>query len=394
GIIIRGAAESPSYLLIEDGVPALADAASLWGMDTAQATDVLKARHGADARVAVIGPGGERLVRFASIVTERTHPAARMGLGAVMGSKNLKGIVVVGGEVPRPLDPDLLAALTERYRSQMLSNELTRSQYEAPGFGGWIAEGDVTGYAGGVQNFRTSRLPDLSGLTRERLTEELFEDVGTCPGCPNNCIKVFANSLDSRAGGLHEETFAAFALVLGITDLSTLLDLNSSCYLWGVDPVSLAFAVAFACELGDRSLIGPDQLGGPVPAYGEVKRLVALLEAVALRHDPVAWLSDGVRLASRSVGPASEPSAMEVKGLEMVPYDPRSSAGQALAWAVSPLGPRYEIVEHDIDFDPVVGYPHALDQMKTLGYGEWAEMSELDATRVARTNALLEMWSG
>jgi aldehyde:ferredoxin oxidoreductase len=394
GIVVSGRAPSPTYLTFVDGVVTFHDGSSLWGLDSAETTDVLCERHGLDSHVATIGLAGERLVRFASIVTDRTHPAARMGLGAVMGAKNLKAIVLRGGATPACDDPTRLAELTESYREQMRHNVLTESQYSSPGFGAWIVNAPaMVGYVGS-RNFTTSRMPALEEITTDAFVKRVIPDENHCLGCPNECVKLFANELDDRAGGLHEETLGAFALGLGITDLDTLLWLNAACHLWGVDPVSLASTIAFVCEVGERGLLGSATLRGRVPTFGEYERLVELLEDVALSRPGVEWLAQGVRRAAEHLGPDTHRYAMQVKGLEMSSFDPRASAGQALAFAVSPLGPRYEIVEHDIDFDPVDGYPHGLDQMRSLGFPNWVPMEELDADRVVRTNFLLELWSG
>lgn len=394
GIVITGRSEHPTYLVIDERVASIHDARHLWGMNTAEATDAIQNTHGTHAHVAAIGPSGERLVRFANIITDRTHPAARMGLGAVMGAKNLKAVVVMGGVAPTCADPALLAEITEGYRRRMASNVLTESQYSSPGFGAWIANAStMTGYVGGF-NYSTSAQPLLPQLSEEAFRSLVRQGEDNCPGCPNHCIKTFANDLDDRAGGLHEEALGAFALGLGITSMGTLLNLNAACHLWGVDPVSLAFVVSFVCEVGQHGLVQSRDLGGSVPTFGDEDRLAELLEAVALRSEGVEWLSEGVRRASEHLGPATSAYAMAVKGLEMVSFDPRASAGQALAYAVSPLGPRYEIVEHDIDFDPIDGYPHGVDQMGALGFPTWEPMAELNLRRVLRTSMLLDMWSG
>lgn len=393
GIVLRGRAEIPVYLIVENAWARVVDAPELWGADTGRVTDVLKERHGQQACVAAIGLAGERLVRFAGIVTERTHPAARMGLGAVMGSKQLKAVVLVGTRPPAPHDPCGLAAVTEAYAARMLVSPMTAAQFQMPGFGAWALGSDIEGYAGGT-NYRTSVLPMLTGVTIEDLSARVTASEGGCPRCPNDCIKRFANSVDERAGGLDEELLAAFGLGLGITHLESLLDLNALCHLWGVDPVSLAFTVSFLCETVERGLLPDGLLPGVAPQFGSIERLLPLLEAVALRHPGYEWLGEGVQRAATRIGSHVGHFALHVKGLEMVSFDPRVSGGQALAYAVSPLGPRYDIVEHDIDFDPIDGYPNGLDQMLTLGTMDWEPMADLDEGRVARTAVLLDLWSG
>jgi aldehyde:ferredoxin oxidoreductase len=374
GISVRGRAQAPSYLLVDGPAITVLDADDLWGMPTHTATDMLKQRHGDHARVAVIGPAGERLIRYASVLTEWAHPAARMGFGAVMGSKNLKAVVILdGAHLPPVHDPVDLARIGEEYRAGILTNPLTAAQASATEFGGWFLDSNLLGYAG-VGNFQTSRMPEFDVDAGDQLAGLLTVAEGECPGCPNNCIKRYANGVDGRLGGLDEEGLAALALGCRITDVADALDVHARCHAHGIDPVSLAGVWAMVHELGREEgvLEMMDKLVAGEPGYTE--------------------LGDGTARLADKLG--VEAPAMHVKGLEMGRYDPRVSAGQALAYAVSPLGPRYEIVEHDIDFDPIDGPPHGLTQMAALGTYDWEPMATLDATRVARTVSLLDLWSG
>lgn len=374
GIAIRGRAHRPSYLLVDGSEIAVLEAGDLWGLPTHTATDLLKQRHGNHARVAVIGPAGERLIRYASVLTEWAHPAGRMGFGAVMGSKNLKAVVVLdGGRLPLVHDPVEVERISDDYRAAIPANPLTAAQASTTEFGGWYLHPELVGYAG-IGNFQTSRMPDFGPEATGQLAGLLTAAEGECPGCPNDCIKRYANGVDERLGGLDEEGLASLALGCGITDVTEALTIHARCHAHGIDPVSLTAVWATARELGRDEDIAEmmDKLVAGEPGY-------------------IEFAQGAARLADKLGVPAA---AMHVKGLEMGRYDPRVSAGQALAYAVSPLGPRYEIVEHDIDFDPVDGPPHGLTQMAPLGTYDWEPMATLDAARVARTVSLLELWSG
>lgn len=393
-VIVAGYAPRPSYVLIDADGAQILGAEDIWGTDTGSATDALEARHGRNAHCAVIGPAGERGVRFATIETDRTFAASRMGLGAVMGSKNLKGVVLLSGEAPRPADEVGLRALTVEYSRRIPGNDLTRSQQLAPGFGAWPTDGAALAGYGQGPNYGTSRIVELGDLTAQALIDRVEISEGNCPGCPGDCIKTFRNTIDNRAGGLHQEAVAAFALNLGLTDPDLVMDLNASCHLWGIDPVSLSFTVSMLCEAQQHGLLDGVDLGGHRAVFGDVDALTALMTGIATGAEEVAWLGRGVRSASQRLPAEARRFAMHVKGLEMVSFEPRASAGQALAYAVSPLGPRYEIVEHDLDFDPVGGWRHGLDMMRTLGTLDWEPMEILDDARVRRTVILLDMWSG
>jgi aldehyde:ferredoxin oxidoreductase len=311
-----------------------------------------------------------------------------------MGAKRLKAIVVVPDQLPDPYDPSTLQGITDRYRENIPGNVLSAEQAEPPGFGAWPLTSDITGRVG-VRNFTTSRIVSESTIRSDVLTDRLARSADGCPGCPSDCVKTFTNSVDDRAGGLGEEFLACFSVGLGIRNPTQLLDLNAQCHDWGVDPVSLAGVIAFALEAQDRGLTKlPAGVDGGRTEFGNGAGIVDLARRIAMRDPDVAWLGEGVRRAAGRLGPAATDCALEVKGLEMTPFDPRTSAGLALAWAVSPLGPRYEIVEHDIDMDPVEGYPHGLDQMYALGTQDWEPMARLDLSRVERTAKLIDLWSG
>src|SRR5439155_24213726 len=144
-------AEEPGVLTLVEGKPALVPARDLWGLDTSEVVDALEARLGRGCHVAAIGPAGESLVRYASVVSDRRFAAARMGLGAVMGSKHLKAISIAGRQAPTDgtdgTDGDRLQRLTARYRDQVEVNPVTRWQRRPPGFGAWIGGASPGTYA-------------------------------------------------------------------------------------------------------------------------------------------------------------------------------------------------------------------------------------------------------
>jgi aldehyde:ferredoxin oxidoreductase len=389
-VVVRGQAAAPTYLLVASDRVSLEPADDLWGTDAAMVTDRLRGRHGPGAHVATIGRAGEAQVRFASIVTDRYFPAPRMGMGAVMGAKRLKAVVLVGGQRPSVADGRALGGLTESYAARMTANPQTRVQRGLPGFGLWINAGDnLAGYLG-VENYRTSKMPDLSGFADHLVRPYLVWDEGGCPGCPNACIKGYR--AHGATGGLHQEALAALGPNLGVTDLSGLFVLNARCQRWGLDPVSLGYTLSWLFEAVEAGLVPGEATGAA--GFGDGAAVARLAEAVALREGPGAWLAEGVQRAADRFGPDAARLAMHVKGLELPPFDPRASAGQALAYAVSPVGPRYDMVEHDIDFDPVDGHEYAVDAMRPFGLTGPLPMASLDDDKVRLTSVLLDLWSG
>jgi aldehyde:ferredoxin oxidoreductase len=379
-VVLTGRATRPSYLLITPAEARVLDAADLWGMDTDEVTAALTARHGPETHVAAIGPAGENLVRFAGVVTDFGFTAARMGMGAVLGAKNCKAIAVLGGA--SPVVADAVRRVTHDYVSRMDTNPLTRSEHAVPGFGTWPAEG-LEGYLG-ARNYGTSGV-SLAGFTPEAFTARLTRSSGGCPGCPQDCLKSFGGS---ESGVLHQEAVAAFAANLGIEDLDTVLELNEWCNRAGVDPVSVAGVLAFRCDLAQAGVLDG-------PRFGDTDALRGLLPDIVHRIGEGDLLAEGVARAAKELGPETEPYALHSKGVEIPGFDPRGCQGLGLAYAVHPLGPRYDGVEHDIDFDPVDGEELFILQAQANGCPEEGlPMDSLTKSKVDLVANLMELWSG
>jgi len=405
-IVASGRAEEPVVLTLVEGKPALVPARDLWGLDTSEVVDALEARLGRGCHVAAIGPAGESLVRHASVVSDRSFAAARMGLGAVMGSKHLKAIAIAGRQAPTDgtdgvADRDRLQRLTARYRDQVEVNPVTRWQRRPPGFGAWIGGASPGTYA--VENFRTAR----SGAARAWSSDEFLRLMAWgsdgCPGCLSDCIKGFAPStdaevrarvMDRREGGLHQEAVVALGSNLGLVGLADVLALNDRCLRLGLDPVSLGFTLSFVMECREHDLVSAADLGGLDLRFGARAEVGALIEQIASRSGPGEWLAEGAARAVQHVGPRSEPFALTAKGLEMTAFDPRAQAGLALGFATAPFGPRYDVAEHDADYDDThPSWPHSLELSRTLGIHELLPATAQTAEKTRMFAALAEFWS-
>lgn len=383
-LAITGRAESLSYLLVEDGRVSCRPAGELRGLGTAATTDALRARHGQGAHVAAIGPAGENLVRYAGVVTDLAYAAARYGLGAVFGAKNLKAIVCVGEAPAAVADPGALAGLADFYRNAMPDNALARMQFHDPGFAAWVGDALDPGYAS-ARNFSMSGEPGLRLAAASSYEGRAVATTGGCPGCPNDCLKVYAppGSPVRRSGGLGQEAFLSLGWNLGVDDVDTVLEANALANDLGLDPVSLGGTLAFAMECAARGLLP----GGP--EFGDAP--AALARDIAVRGGSLGGLlADGAARAARALG--ASPYAMTVKDAELPCFDPRIQPGIGLGYAVAPHGPRYDAVEHDLDFDPDDGLKYCFPEAARIG-AEPAAAGILDAGRGRRTARLLRLWS-
>jgi aldehyde:ferredoxin oxidoreductase len=388
-LAVTGRAAGLSYLLVRDGQVSLHDASELRGLGTAATTDALRARHGQSAHVAAIGPAGENLVRYASVVTDYAYAAGRYGLGAVFGAKNLKAVVCVGDAPAEVADPGAVAGLAAYYRDALATNPLAAIQAGMPGFAGWVGDPPAPGYAA-VRNFSVTDAHGLRVPSADDYDGRAVATTGACPGCPNDCLKVFAppGLAERRTGGLGQEAFLSLGWNLGIDDLDAVLAANARCNDLGLDPVSLGGTLAFAMECAERGLLP----GGP--AFGDAVALPGLIDDVAARSGAMGdLLAEGAARAAAKLGPAAAPYAMTVKGAELPCFDPRLQPGIGLGYAIAPGGPRYDALEHDLDFDPVAGLAYSFGEARRIG-AEPAPVAGLDAERGRRTARLLRLWSG
>jgi aldehyde:ferredoxin oxidoreductase len=350
GVVLSGRAATPSCVVIEDGSARVEPAGDVWGLDTREATDRMRERYGEHAAVAVIGPAGENGVRYASVVTCYDHPLPRLGFGAVLGAKRVKAVVCRTGASPAVADPVALRVIADRYAVAIPDNQLAAWQQGVPGFAVWGAD---PGYAT-VTNFADTR--SRSGV--EPAMAPPLERVAACPGCPTDCVKVYAGA------GLHQETLAMLGTNLGFDDP---WQLHTRCLALGLDPVSLGGTLAAA---------------GTAPAD-----IRAVIEAIGAGRDTSGLGEGAARLAAsgRAVNPA-----MTSKRVELPPFDPRVQPNLGLGLAVAPIGPRYDIVEHDLDFVDG-GLTYSFEEVRRLGVSVPRKLGVLDPFGTAR---LMELWSG
>lgn len=414
GIALTGRAPRPSYVLVANGTATLHDATDLWGLPTGEATTTLAGRHrtsfqgggfdGPAAGIAVIGPAGERGVRYASVVLSRYFSLPRLGFGALLGDRNLKAVVCVGDRPAPVADPAALADLTRRYEIEIATNPLAAWQQQPPGFAVWPGTLTDPGYTS-VRNFSDTTTLPIADLAPERVQARLRRSAGGCPGCPNDCVKLFSPPSgadgDGGAAGLTQETVAALGPNLAIDDAGAILAANAACAELGIDPVSLGGTLGCLFEASEVGLL-PESwtsaAGGLPLRFGASGSLVPLIQAVGggsaadrVPPDLVGLLRDGAAALAGALG--APELAMVSKGVELPPFDPRVQPGLGVGYAVAAIGPRYDICEHDLDFDPVEGKPHCYPEARRLGLVVPEAAGRLDDARADRTAVLLRLWS-
>jgi aldehyde:ferredoxin oxidoreductase len=394
-IVIKGKAAKPTTIRINQGEVTFEDAQQLWGLNVDSAVDALEGKYGSDISTAVIGTAGENLVRFASVVTNRTFQAARMGMGAVMGSKNLKALVIERGSLPEVADPKKAQELTDLYTKRIPTNPLSDWQYQPPGFAAWVHTHGLDA-ALCTKNFRESAFPGVENFTPEEFMSR-FKGNASCPGCPNDCFKLFTpDELSNKpalakASAMHQEITASMGANIGNSDLDFLFESNILCNILGLDPTSLGYVISMAMECLENGVEIPGlttSLG-----WGQTEAIRQIIHDIASRRGAGDLLAEGVKRASEKLGPSSSHYAMHIKGLEMCVAEPRTQTNLALGYATAPIGPRFNICEHDWDYDTELGWPHTMQGSNTLVILERIPMDYLGPQKVRNYKALSEIWS-
>ncbi|MBW2617378.1 MAG: aldehyde ferredoxin oxidoreductase family protein [Deltaproteobacteria bacterium] len=345
GLVITGASEKPVVVVVDQGEVSFREADELWGLDVFVADERLSAEFDKNSVTAMIGPAGERLIPIASISHNGRHTrsAGRCGLGAVMGSKKLKGVLVTGrGEASTPLaDPEGLKASVRAALPQI------KERLEL--FGKMGTPGGVINYhkLGNlpINNWRDARALEVAEKTTGTvILETIFVRRTGCKGCPIVCGRLVENkegpfALDGIMEGPEYETLAAFGSLCLNDNLAAIAKANELCNRLGLDTISTGGAVAFAMECAEKGLITKKDADGLDLGFGRPETIVELVRRIGLGEGELArTLGQGVREASRIIGQGSEEYALHVKGLELPMHDPRFSWGHAISYSTGNRG--------------------------------------------------------
>jgi len=361
GVIIRGRAAKPVYLYITPEEIKIKDAQEIWGQDTYHASQHLKEKHGPEIKVASIGQAGENLVNISSIVIDAPHYrlAGRGGLGAVMGSKNLKAIVVKGNLKPTIENP---LALKETLKADRQNIRNYTEGLHKLGTAGSVEAREYTGDLP-IKNFAGSRWQGASKITGQVIADTIFKKHYACFACPIACGKEVKIKIPPFVvHGPEYETVAAFGSLCLNDNLDSIVEANDLCNRYGIDTISFGISVAFAMETYEKGFLNKKDFEGINLEWGNSQTIIKLAHQVAKNEGPGKLLGQGVKQFSKKVGRNSEEFAIHVKGLELPLHDPRAYTGMALSYATANRGGCHlESLSYAIES----GIP-----LEDLGYGE------------------------
>ena len=328
-VVLTGRAPNPSYLIIDDRGVELRDARHLWGRSATDTENAIREEVHQGVRVAAVGVAGENQVRFATISNEGRH-AGRGGVGAVMGSKNLKAVVLSGNAVVSVADPEGVAATATILRQRSLGEHTAK--YREIGTVANLAVFDRLG-ALPTHNFQQPTFAAADTLSGESLTENSFSRRHGCAFCTIRCERLF-KSQSGNEQRMEYETLFALGPLCGIEDPEAVLEAARLCDLYGLDSISTGGTLAWAMECVERGFL-PE--AGDL-RFGSAEAVLAAIPAIAHRRGFGDLLAEGSRRAALPLGRGSLDWAMQVKGLELPGYEPRSLKTMALGLAVSPRG--------------------------------------------------------
>lgn len=379
GIIFEGRSEKPVYLYIKDGKAELKDASSLWGKTVYETTDELLKVTDENARVACIGPAGEKLVLYAGIMNDKHRAAGRSGLGAVMGFKNLKAVVVKGSGSVEVAEPDKFMASCMKARELLKANPVTGAGLAAYGTQVLV---NILNQSGALptRNWRDGGIfehaDDISG---EALTEKYLVKNKGCFACNIGCgriTKIPDGKFKSFGEGPEYEAGWSLGADCGVKDLDAVCKANFICNEYGFDPITLGSTIACAMELYSRGIITKETVGRELK-FGDSEAVVEMAMLTATREGFGNELAEGsYRLALKYGHPEL---SMSVKKQEMPAYDGRAVQGMGLEYATSNRGGCH--VRGYMTSPEILGIPQKLDPLVTENKPEWLKIFQ-DLTAV------------
>ncbi|MBF7096965.1 aldehyde ferredoxin oxidoreductase family protein [Alkalibacter mobilis] len=368
-VIFEGKSEKPVYLNIVDDQVELKDAQPLWGKLVSEATAQLEEEHGKKAKVAVIGPAGERLSKIAAIMNDRGRAAGRSGVGAVMGSKNLKAIVVKGSNKVSIADEAKLKEVFARCMTKIKENGVTGQGLPAYGTAVLVNIINENGVFP-TNNFQESVFGEAEEISGETLAEKYLKKKDPCYRCPIGCGR-YCEVDDIKGQGPEYETIWAYGSDCGVSNLGDIIKANYWCNEYGLDTISAGATIAAAMELYQKGLIKEEEItGAPSLEWGNSQAIIDWTKMMGAVEGYGAKMAEGSYRLCESYGVPE--LSMSVKKQELPAYDPRGIQGQGIQYATSNRGGCH--VRGYMISPEILGLPEKLDRFTLDGKAEWSKI--------------------
>jgi aldehyde:ferredoxin oxidoreductase len=387
-LIIEGKSAQPVYLWVHHGEAEIRDAAHLWGQDTKATQETIRSELGDNRiRVAMIGPGGEHLVRYACLMHGPFDAAGRGGTGAVMGSKNLKAVAVRGDRMPPVADKNGFKKMVNWLKENM---ELVKG-FSDYGTGAAMTRFEQLGNLP-IRNFRDGGFPTVEKISALTIKDTIRVGMEGCFGCPVRCKKIVACEepyhVDRAYGGPEYETLGALGSACGIDDLHAVAKASELCNAYSLDTISTGLSIAFAMECFENGLLTSADTGGVELKFGNAEAMLKTIELIAHREGIGNLLAEGSVRAAETIGKGADAFAIQVKKLEFPMHEPRLSKALGLGYMVNPHGADHMDNLIDIFYCNMTEKPNvAVADFLPLGF-ETAPYSDIGPRKVALFKAL------
>lgn len=376
-VIIQGRASALTYLYLDDNTMELRSAEPWRGKTTLEFHHAMRETHGSMCHTAQCGPAGERGIPFSCVVHDLRHFAGRGGIGAVMGSKNFRGIVVNSGRTVPLHDKAAVLEVNKRNISAVRqANALLTDLGTAGIINGMNDGGGFPSY-----NFKMGQFDGAYALSGESMKEKYIAKHESCAFCPVRCKPVVHIEGDypvsGETGGPEYESIASLGSMCGVDDLAAVCYANDYCNLQGLDTISAGNVIAFAMECYQKGLIPTDLLGDMKLEFGSAADMTHALHCLANQEGFGKLLSMGVAACAKRLGKETEDFACHVKGQEMAYHEPRTKYGCGLGYAVSPTGADHQHTMNDLNYTVSSG------ELKYFGLYDAENPYTLNARKVA-----------
>lgn len=348
-IVFNGKSDKPVYLFVDGDKFELRSAENIWGKVTGEAEDIIrKELNRDDVEIAQIGPGGENVVKYACIINMCNRANGRNGMGAVMGSKNLKAVVVVKGKTIKPYNNEKFMELAKSVTQRLKENGAVA------GLGQYGTDGDLEGFSDEgflvTRNWTSGYFPEgAEKLTGTTMYDTILKERDTCFACAVRCKRVVEvpGLVDPLYGGPEYETVGTFGSYCGVTDLEYVSLANQLCNMYGVDTISCGATIAFAMECYEKGLLDEEACDGIKLNFGNEKALPILIEKIAKREGIGDLLAEGSYRAAEEIGKEAVSLTVTVKKQELPAHMPQFKPAVGLIYAVNPFGADHQSSEHD-----------------------------------------------
>jgi aldehyde:ferredoxin oxidoreductase len=377
-LIIEGQAKKPTYVWIKKGQVKFRSAKRVWGMKTLDSQQIIKNElKDQNVRIACIGPAGEKQAKIACIINEM-RAIGRKGLGAVMGSKNLKAIAIRGRGKIDVADKEKLKVAKGAFTKAMKESEVLYPHFSKTGTPMVVDATDAMGILP-IRNYRDTGTSSLAEKIGEEVQKTRNIAREHCYNCPVGCSQVKVAKTEPYMGVMTEgpefETFYSFGSVTGVDNIDAIIAADRLADELGLDSISSGVAIAFAMELYENGILTQEDTGGLDLKFGNHEAMMSLLRMMAHREGIGDLLADGTKVAAEKIGKGAEKYAMHVKGLELPAYDVRGAKGHGLNYATSYTGADHN---RGYCFQEIFGIPvpKEVDRFAYEGKGELTKWNQ------------------